>query len=92
MADCHWMPSCSIEDLPVLPALQLPLPGALPDQRWSIWLSQVNLIHQAGSGKAWSCSPKGLLHRRQAGLVYPSAALHSSAADLDKTVNNTKPE
>lgn len=76
----------------MLPALQLTLLGALPDKCWNIWLSKDELIYQAGSSKAWSCSPKGLLHRRQAELVYPSIVLCSTSADLDETVNNTKAE
>lgn len=48
MADLQWMLSCSIQDPPVLPALQLTLLGALPGRRWSIWLCKViSSIRQA---------------------------------------------
>lgn len=48
MADFHWMPSCSIQDLPVLPARQLTLLGALSDKRWNIGsLKRISSIRQA---------------------------------------------
>lgn len=90
VADFPWALSWSIQDLPMLPALQLTLLRALPEKHWDVWHSSVSSIRQAPV-KPGAAVQRVYLIASKLGCISIIAPC-STSAGLNETASNLKME